>query len=206
MFVALNIALFLLMCVVVYYDRFLQYRGRGNLHEFFLYAAVIVMVILIAWQKLRRYDVRPSALALAEVGILAHFSGAFVPIHGGRLYDARLYGIGYDKLVHGFNAFAACWVLGQIFEAMKLRLGAVRLFVIVLSVLGLGALVEIVEYLVSLTVQNSGVGGYDNNMQDMMGNFVGGLVFSALSTADQRRRDRREEVARLSRPTEGGKE
>jgi hypothetical protein len=40
-------------------------------------------------------------------------------------------------------------------------------------VLGLGTLVEIVEYLVTLTVSVNGVGGYDNNMQDLISNLIG---------------------------------
>lgn len=36
-------------------------------------------------------------------------------------------------------------------------------------------MVEIVEYLVTLTVVNNGVGGYDNNTQDMIANLAGSI-------------------------------
>jgi hypothetical protein len=47
----------------------------------------------------------------------------------------------------------------------------------VLVVLGLGAIIEIVEYIVVLTVPQNGVGGYDNNMQDLLANLAGASSF-----------------------------
>lgn len=185
-FVAFNLVLFLGMCVVVYYDRFLHYRGPGNLHEFFIYAAVIVAAIVGAWLKLRSYVWRSSVLVLLQCGIFAHFLGAFVRVGGGRLYDAVFLGIRYDKCVHFFNAFVASALLSHTFELMKLKLAPVRGLVIVLCVLGMGAGVEIVEYLVVLTVKNNGVGGYDNNMQDMIGNLLGGILFAVFSAVRSR--------------------
>ena len=41
-------------------------------------------------------------------------------------------------------------------------------------------LYEIVEYGVVLTVPNNGVGGYDNNMQDLIANFCGSISFLLL--------------------------
>ena len=61
---------------------------------------------------------------------------------------------------------------------------------VLLVVLGLGAVVEIVEYLVMLTVPNAGVGGYDNNMQDLIGNLLGGTLFVVLDCVRRSRRSR----------------
>jgi glucan phosphoethanolaminetransferase (alkaline phosphatase superfamily) len=185
-FAALNVVLFGVMCAVVYYDRFVHYRGPGNLHEFFLYAAAIVALIVAAWYRLRRYALRTSALVLVQTGIAAHFAGAFVPVGGGRLYDAILFGIRYDKGVHFFNAFVASWLLAHVFEVLGVQLLWLRALVVLLTVLGLGAVVEIVEYVVVLTVQGNGVGGYDNNMQDMIGNLAGGLTFAIVASARAR--------------------
>jgi hypothetical protein len=44
---------------------------------------------------------------------------------------------------------------------------------VLLVVLGLGAVVEIVEYFVVLTVAHQGVGDYHNNLQDLVANLVG---------------------------------
>ncbi len=41
---------------------------------------------------------------------------------------------------------------------------------------GAGALVEIVEYVGTLLLENSTVGGYSNNMQDLVANSIGALI------------------------------
>jgi hypothetical protein len=45
----------------------------------------------------------------------------------------------------------------------------------VFSVLGVGAIIEIAEYIVTLTVEHNGVGSYNNNMLDLIANLFGSL-------------------------------
>lgn len=85
--------------------------------------------------------------------------------------------------MHFTNAFVMALLLRQLFMLRGLRLDAVNRLLILLCVLGLGAVVEIVEYIVCLTIPGNGVGGYDNNMQDLIGNLVGGAVCVALFPA-----------------------
>jgi hypothetical protein len=166
------------MCFAVYYDRFMKYRGPGNLHEFFIYACGIILAILAAWVFLRRVRFPNWLLILAQIGILAHFSGAFFPIEGGRLYDAHILGMRYDKYVHGFNAFTGAALLSHVFERRRAQV-PLRGFVLLSATLGVGAVIEMMEYIVMITVPNSGVGNYDNNMQDLVSNFVGAALFVA---------------------------
>lgn len=187
-FAFLNALLFVFMCMVVYYDRFLQYRGRGNVHEFFIYALVILLVIGIAWRYLRRFTFKSWILVLVQCGILAHFAGAFVPIDGERLYDVHILGIRYDKYVHFLNAFAAAAVASHLFDVLKAHLPLIRNLVILLVVLGLGTMVEIMEYLVMLSVPDAGIGSYDNNMQDLVGNLAGGTFFCIVAYVHSRMR------------------
>jgi hypothetical protein len=58
----------------------------------------------------------------------------------------------------------------------KLRLRHLRDFIVLFVVLGLGAMVEMFEYIVTRHLPQNGVGGYDNNMQDLIANFVGGFI------------------------------
>lgn len=175
-FVAFNTSLFLLMCYAVYYDRVAAYRGPANIHEFFLYAVAILMTIVTIWVFLRRLTYPVWLLGAIQLGILLHFAGAFFPIEGGRLYDAHFLTLRFDKYVHAINAFAGAALAGHLLPAMDGR-WRLRLIVIVLATLGGGAIVEIVEYLVTLTLARNGVGNYDNNMQDLIANLVGALLF-----------------------------
>jgi len=175
-FILFNSVLFLLMCIFVYYDRFIAYRGEGNIVEFFIYASVIFAIIAVAWSKFRYLHVNLPILIMIEVGILMHFAGAFVQVDGHRLYDSRFFEIRYDKYVHFVNAMIATFVTIYIFAKRKFPDTHFMLLVAVLTVLGLGGINEIVEFVVTLTVEHNGVGAYNNNMLDLVANFFGSLT------------------------------
>jgi len=177
LFVLINICLFVLLCVFRYYARFLHYRGAANISEFFVYAVGIITLIIFLWMYFRRYTFETSMLVLLEIGILMHFSGAFVQINGHRLYDAHILWVRYDKYVHLVNSFVISIFVRKMFVMQKNKMGFINLIFIFLIVLGLGAIVEIVEYGVTKTVPHNGVGDYDNNMQDLIGNCAGGLLY-----------------------------
>ena len=174
-FALLNTFFFLIMCYLVYYDRFISYRGIANIHEFFFYASVIISIIIVAWYKFRYLQVKLSLLILIEIGILMHFSGAFIQVDGHRLYDSRFFDIRYDKFVHFTNAMIATFITLHVFSKRGLQDSKFILLLAVLTVLGLGAVVEILEYIVTLTVKHNGVGAYNNNMLDLVSNFFGSI-------------------------------
>lgn len=181
--ILVNLGLFAGMAVLFYWDRFLSHRQAANLREFFVYACVFIVAMAWAWWWLRRVPVRWRLLAIGEAGLLVHFAGG-VAIHPGvRLYDVRLLPIGdarFDKLVHLVNSIVIGLVVGAVLRAYGLRLKRLRPFVMILTIVGLGALWEICEYLVVSTFPDAGVGSYDNNMQDMIANLVGALVYVLL--------------------------
>jgi hypothetical protein len=176
-FAGVNSLLFLILCVFRYHARFIEYRGAGHIEEFFIYAGIILAGILFLWWTFRDHAFDTSVLVLLQAGILMHFAGAFVPIEAGRLYDAHLFGIRYDKYVHVVNAFAVAFLMGRLFQIQGIPLTWLNAILLVLAVLGLGAIVEMVEYAVVLTVESNGVGGYDNNMQDLLGNLCGSVIY-----------------------------
>lgn len=172
-FAMVNLAFFLWMCETAYLNRFIHFRGRENLWEFFVYAIVIMAAIALAWRVARHLQVPIVLLVLAQIGIILHFSGGLALFGESRLYDKVLFGIRYDKFVHCVNAMlAACFALRVPWERIIQPRWLGDLLVVVI-VLGLGAAIEVVEYLVTLTVEVNGVGGYDNNMQDLIANLMG---------------------------------
>jgi len=175
LFAFVNAFLFLMMTIFVYYDRFIEYRGVANLHEFFFYASVIFTAIAYTWIKYRDLDVNISILVMIEITILIHFAGAFININGHRLYDFRLFDIRYDKFVHFTNSVIGCYVILYLFQKNGYEVTKFILAISVLSTLGIGAIIEIIEFIVTLSVKHNGVGGYNNNMFDLLANLLGGL-------------------------------
>lgn len=186
-FAIFNVFLFLVACAFVYYEKYVSPLGGGYLVESFLSGLVIVSCGLALWLFFRKYDFRLSILLLMELGILLHYGGAFVVAKGDRLYDLPLLGLPYDKYVHCINSFIAAAVVNHLFGELNYRLSRFRNLALVLIVLGLGAFYEISEYAVSTVIPFNGVGGYDNNMKDLVANLAGGLAFVLF--ASFRRRD-----------------
>lgn len=172
-----NLLLFLWMCQFAYYDRFIEYRGAGNLHEFFVYALLIIIGLGVGWWYFRRFTIPNYVLLLIQFGVLIHFLGGMVLINGERLYDAYILGVRFDKIVHFLNAFIAALITNFFFNILDFQIPYFRYLILIMFVLGLGAVIEIVEYVVLLTIPGNGVGGYHNNMQDLLANFVGCSTF-----------------------------
>ena len=181
-FFAVNVLLFILMCVFAYYARWTKYAGNGRIaiEEFMFYAVVIILAITALWVWLRRYPFPAWLVMVIELGILLHFAGGLVHFGGARLYDHIYCGIRYDKYVHFANAFFATLVVQEIFRIKNLPINAFTRLVIYLVALGLGSAIEICEYVVTLTVPQNGVGGYDDNLRDLIANSCGGALFLAI--------------------------
>jgi len=172
-FVIINCLFFIFMCVFVYFARFIKYIGSARIGEFFIYAILIILVIMGLWGQFRKLPFSFWTLFILEFGIIIHFLGGLVFIDGKRLYDCYAFSFRYDKYVHFVNAFAVGLLLQNIFIFSKVRLGHLRNIIVFFVVLGLGAFLEIFEYLVTRNIKYNGVGGYDNNMQDLISNVVG---------------------------------
>ena len=171
-----NTLLFLMMTIFVYSKRFISYRGEANLYEFYFYAIVIFLTISYTWLKFRHLQINRIILILVEITILMHFSGAFIEVNGSRLYDFRLFDIRYDKFVHLINSMIGSFVAIYFFIKNDYKITRLTLCVIVLCVLGIGAIIEILEFIVTLTVTHNGVGSYINNMSDLVANLIGSLI------------------------------
>jgi len=180
-FFILNAGLFLLMCVFAYFDRWTQYAGRSQVAvmEFFFYAAVLFAAIGGLWFWLRRYAVPVWLLLLIELGIVAHFAGGLIHFGGARLYDHVYFGLRFDKYVHFTNAFIAALTVEEICRLKGQSINAFTRLVVFFTVLGLGGLVEICEFIATLTIPRNGVGGYADTMRDLVANLSGSAVYLA---------------------------
>ena len=186
LFWGFNILLFLWMSYFTYFERFVEYRGAGNLYEFYVYALLIIIGLGAGWWFFRRFSIPSYILFLVQLGILVHFLGGMAILNGERLYDSYILNIRFDKYVHFLNAFIAALITNFFFDKLNFQIPYFRHLILIMFVLGLGAVIEIIEYIVLLTIPGNGVGGYHNNMQDLVSNLMGCLSFIALLSLSNR--------------------
>lgn len=104
---------------------------------------------------------------------------AYVPFHIENPFGLTI--LKYDQITHAFGSgVATLAVFAFLREARGISLGTIGL-VAFLAALGVGAINEIIELHVKLTVPDSGVGGYYNNALDLVFNAVGAGISVAVA-------------------------
>jgi uncharacterized membrane protein YjdF len=185
-FAAAATLMFLVFAAVMHHDFWVHSGGTANRTEFFIYAFVAAIGIWIGWLYFRRYPLPPWVLAAIAAALLLHFAGGFVHYDGRRLYDLVFAGVRFDKLVHFVNAAITAQIVAEFLRVEGVALRRLRVPVIVLVVLGIGSVVEIVEYSVVRLIPDAGVGFYHNTMLDLISNFLGAATSTLVLPARDR--------------------
>ena len=179
-----NIVLLFLMILFVYYPR----NKAGIVPGFvYLYVFLVIAASVIGFFIIRKATVPILALILLQIGLLLHYMGGLA-IFGERLYSQIILGIPYDKIVHFYNSFAGLIGLKLYLDHAKISLKGHEPLALLLIITGIGAIVEIIEYVGVKTLPIQGVWHYaipfsqlyDNNLMDMVANLLGAgsaLVF-----------------------------
>lgn len=147
---------------------------------------VYLVVLLAGGAVVTRLHLRvrlsqPTIWGLVLFGV-GHVAGGMVPVGDGILYEVWLLEgiVRYDNLQHaaGFGSVGrATW------EVLRYRLvvtgedvPVVAFWLVVLGATGFGAVNEIAEYVLTLSLESTKVGGYDNTARDLVANLTGGVV------------------------------
>ena len=155
-------------------------------YEFVIYVGIIIFILCLIAASINKVEYTLATLIGLTVWSALHLAGGGILIGEGRLYDIILIPLSetypvwrYDQLVHiwGFGTstlVAFCLLTGSIKKPAShpVALG----IVLVMAGLGLGALNEILEFLVSISVPESGVGGYINTSLDLCADLIGAIL------------------------------
>ncbi len=168
---------------------------RGNL-EFLFYIGVMLVLIAVVWAVHRSVGLSSGVLWCLSIWGLAHMAGGLLtvpagwPVQAGSevLYTLWLVPgrLKYDHVVHAYGFGVTTWVCWQGLRAAFRRRGTVVVPAFGLLVLaaagglGFGALNEVVEFVATLMVPETNVGGYANTGWDLVANTVGATVAAVL--------------------------
>lgn len=168
---------------------------RGNL-EFLFYIVVMLVLIGVVWVVHHYVGLSAGTLWGLSVWGLAHMAGGLLVVPASWPVNAEsrvLYTLWlipdrlkYDHIVHAYGFGMTTWVCWQgLRSAIRRRGGAAAptFGLMVLSAaagLGFGAMNEVVEFVATLLVPETNVGGYRNTGWDLVANFTGATVAASL--------------------------
>lgn len=166
---------------------------RTSNSEFLLYIGVMIVLMGLVALVHARIQLSAGALWCLSVWGLLHMAGGLVPVPESWpisgdirvLYSWWLIPghLKYDHVVHAYGFGITTWVCWQALSAAFRGRGLPRpaptwglLTLCMAAGMGFGALNEVVEFIATLTVPETNVGGYINTGWDLVSNFVGTLV------------------------------
>ena len=154
-------------------------------HEFLIYVVVIIAMAALIMATFSR--VRYSFTCIVGLAIWAtlHLAGGGIRINGDVLYALILIPISeqysilrYDQVIHAFGFGVATLVVYQLLanllppkEMKRFSIG----LIVVMAGCGLGALNENIEFLLTVFLPQTGIGGYENTSLDLWANLFGSL-------------------------------
>jgi hypothetical protein len=152
------------------------------------YLAVVTLLVVAVCRLERRFRLGAGVLWALSFWGLAHMAGGIVPLVGGRvLYGAWVvpHLVRYDQAVHAFGFGYATFACGTVLRAW-LPTGPPSGYsaygpavFAALAALGIGALNEVVEFLATLVLDETHVGGFENTGWDLIFNLGGASVAGA---------------------------
>ncbi|MBT8141368.1 MAG: DUF2238 domain-containing protein [Gammaproteobacteria bacterium] len=155
-------------------------------YEFMIYAAAVLVLVVLLHSTQKIYHFKSGVLWAFVAWIIMHILGGLLPVGNGVLYSKVLIPIigepyeilKYDQVVHAYCYTVVALLLWPVvMHVAKPENGHKTLvFLTVLAATGIGGLNEIVEFIATLTVPETNVGGYENTAIDIVANLLGALL------------------------------
>jgi putative membrane protein len=156
--------------------------------EFVIYIVVIVAAFALLFGTLKTTQFPTYILWLISIWGLLHILGGSVPTPDGVLFAYKIYPfvdlggdfyiLKYDQVVHGYLYGVMAVVFLHVLTRTLKASGAawIVLLLAAMASMGVSALNEIMEFLIAISLERNGVGGYENAMLDLIFNFSGAVV------------------------------
>lgn len=180
----------ILIFTLIYLVFFLFVFIKKTNYEFLMYVGIIIFlfgVILFTSKKIEYPNVILWGLSIWG---LLHMLGGGLIINGDVLYAKILipiigtpyYIFRYDQFVHIFGFAIATLLMFVLLKPLikfPIKKWASISILIIMVGLGLGALNEIIEFIVTVLIPETGVGGFINSSLDLVSDLIGAIIAMA---------------------------
>ena len=153
------------------------YLQKEN-YEFIGYVGVMILITILIVYLNSKYNFSLGSLIGMSIWGLMHMSGGYFIVGEGVLYGYLIFPfLRFDQFVHawgfGFATLLSYYIIRPSFNIKdNLKLGVFLVFI----GMGLGAINEIIEFIAVLSLPQTGVGGYENTMKDIVFNTFGAII------------------------------
>lgn len=153
----------------------------GN-YEFLIYTAVSLVLVVIIHRGDRTFQFNSPVLWGFNLWLILHILGGLWPVGDGVLYSKVLLDVvgepysvlKYDQIVHTYCYFIVALLLWKVVARdWQSASFFVPAGITVLAATGVGGINEIVEFIATVVVPDTNVGGYENTAIDLVANFIG---------------------------------
>lgn len=156
--------------------------------EFVIYVAVIVAIFLGVFSTLKQTQFPLWMLWLLSLWGLMHVAGGAIQTTDGVLFAYKIYPfldlggdfyiLKYDQVVHAYLYGLVALMAHHTLRVPLKVIGHTFLVGLVAAMISLGisGLNEIMEFLIAVSIEQNGVGGYANAMIDLIFNLGGAVV------------------------------
>ena len=182
-----------MICSAVYLLIAAAYFLQDLNFEFVIYVGVIVAAFVLLFGTLHVTKFPTYILWLISFWGLLHILGGSIPTPDGVLFAYRIYPfldlggdfyiLKYDQVVHAYLYGVMAVVFLHVLRNTLLAKGPGWIIVLIalMASMGVSALNEIMEFIIAMTLERNGVGGYENAMLDLVFNFAGAVLAIVLA-------------------------
>lgn len=155
-------------------------------YEFVYYILVLLPLFISTYFLRKRIKLHLPIFVLVSLLFIMHCAGGILSFGGVRLYDTYFWLIKYDNIMHFFGSFILVFVVYSLmFNRTK-----ENLFVkLALIAMGVGTIVEIIEFIAVNFIGITGVGDYFNNALDLVMNTLGALLGALIVSGYNRKKE-----------------
>ena len=152
----------------------------GNF-EFLFYGITTVILVALLHKGDQHFDFGSKVLWGFNIWIILYILGGLLLVGDSVLYSFVLidlvgepYSIlKYDQLVHFYCYFIAALLMWKVVSSLNSNSVITASLITILAASGIGGLNEIIEFLATVFIPDTNVGGYENTAIDIVSNFLG---------------------------------
>jgi len=177
-----------LIFTLVYLVIFTIYYIYNKNYEFLIYIAVIIILGVIVLKTLRKSGITLGGVWLLTSWGLLHLMGGSVRVGDVNLYryqiihlfqgEGQFFLLRMDQVIHFYGFFVAAIIIYQLLapRIRNINNSKMAIFIAWIAAMGLGALNEVIEFTLLVSLTKTGVGDLYNMGLDLVFNFFGALA------------------------------